>query len=211
MNMYIPEIGDVIKLNSNWTFKLYKEFRNSSLYKYFFDEELESYNSSSEQTKYKEITLDKDTLLMIDRIYIRKGSSDFSSISFKIKNQKNNLRFWAKLNDVNNIDFDLIYLNNINEEFNNFITLIKEDKVDVFKLINSINKENKSFEILYENKTIFVSTKINQIFGSDKINYVFSFDYKDFDNKKKIFTKSFTFLDDEVLYDKLNIIYEYLK
>lgn len=69
------------------------------------------------------VTIPKGTVLSIDRIYIRKGSSDFSSLTFYAKglgnisvkssrrpNAKNKkaLRFWAKLDDCNNIKFEKI-------------------------------------------------------------------------------------------------------
>ena len=69
-------------------------------------------------------TLPAGTLLKIDRIYIRKGGSDYSSITFYAKNlestviivqkwsgdhtkkKKASLRFWAKLLDCNQIVFE---------------------------------------------------------------------------------------------------------
>jgi len=48
------------------------------------------------------IKLKAGTILEVDRIYIRKGAEDFSSVTFKIRGNKV-LRFWAKLQDVNNI------------------------------------------------------------------------------------------------------------
>lgn len=63
--------------------------------------------------------LPTDTVLSIDRIYIRKGSSDFSSVTFFLKSTshplfdrrqkklgKKPLRFWARLEDVNCIEFE---------------------------------------------------------------------------------------------------------
>ncbi len=61
------------------------------------------------------------TILKIDRVYIRKGAKDFSSITFHAKNiecvdgefilskkkKPKSYRFWAKLSDCNNIDFEL--------------------------------------------------------------------------------------------------------
>jgi len=64
------------------------------------------------------VTFPKGTQLKVDRIYIRKGASDFSSLSFyviassiaaimPVENQKGfkkgKKRFWAKLADVNKI------------------------------------------------------------------------------------------------------------
>jgi hypothetical protein len=69
------------------------------------------------------ITLPAGTILAIDRIYIRKGSKDFSSITFFAKNlgevivthrysskpkKKLAFRFWSKLHDCNKIMFEKI-------------------------------------------------------------------------------------------------------
>jgi hypothetical protein len=62
------------------------------------------------------------TILSVDRIYIRKGNEDYSSLSFniikttikRIMNKKEGgtfkgrRRFWAKLADCNNIEFERI-------------------------------------------------------------------------------------------------------
>jgi hypothetical protein len=61
------------------------------------------------------------TILKVDRIYIRKGNKEYSSITFHAKNieiengyckisQKKKVkafRFWAKLSECNNIQFDI--------------------------------------------------------------------------------------------------------
>jgi hypothetical protein len=70
------------------------------------------------------VTLPAGTILAVDRIYIRKGASDFSSITFyakelgeiirpasrwsTVKKSKKikALRFWAKLADCNTIEFE---------------------------------------------------------------------------------------------------------
>jgi hypothetical protein len=75
-----------------------------------------TYSWSSEKKNYL-VTIPKDTILTVDRVYIRKGVSDFSSLTFRIpkdKNKKNiyaGVRFWAKLSDVNKIEFELISCN----------------------------------------------------------------------------------------------------
>ena len=60
------------------------------------------------------VTIPKSSILTIDRIYIRKGQSDYSSISFfiifpkdfkLINPYKKKVRFWVKLEDANNIEF----------------------------------------------------------------------------------------------------------
>ena len=110
MKLYIPEIGDRLRLTSAWTFNLHYERRNSDLLKFFFDEE---YNWKL-NVKPRPVKLKIGTLLQIDRIYIRKGSAEFSSLSFYVVTDAKKtssfgkpvgLRFWAKLADCNNIEF----------------------------------------------------------------------------------------------------------
>lgn len=99
MKMYIPELGDKIKLNKDWIFDLYQEYRNQSLFKHFgisYDNSYQNHGKLIQQ-----VTILKDEVLKVDRVYIRKGSEEYSSISF-LWNKK---RFWAKLHDVNNIEF----------------------------------------------------------------------------------------------------------
>lgn len=58
------------------------------------------------------MTIPKDTILIIDRIYIRNGGKEYSSITFRIKdspNKKlNKARFVAKLIDTRSIEFENI-------------------------------------------------------------------------------------------------------
>ena len=61
-----------------------------------------------------QMTLPVGTDLTIDRIYIRKGQENFSSASFVLNHTahpvgevRGRKRFWAKLEDVNNIVFEL--------------------------------------------------------------------------------------------------------
>jgi hypothetical protein len=49
------------------------------------------------------VILKKGIVLKVDRIYIKKGASDYSSISFFAEIDKKNYRFWAKLEDCNKI------------------------------------------------------------------------------------------------------------
>lgn len=161
MKLYVPEIGDVLTLEKDWTFMLHAESRNETLGE-LFGYYMPSYarpwvplshpkmrpnvynNEHSDEYKqywidyhkHREecdrisqqsipITLKKGTILSVDRVYIRKGSSDFSSITFYAKNigemifDGSNIwgkkkpkkikafRFWAKLSDCNEIEFSI--------------------------------------------------------------------------------------------------------
>ncbi len=67
-----------------------------------------------------ECILPKGTVLTVDRLYIRKGGQDFDSLSFLIHYSHDlkfvktdrpfvkNIRFWAKLDDCNNIEFEQV-------------------------------------------------------------------------------------------------------
>ncbi len=63
--------------------------------------------NSTKNIKDKQFTIPKNTVLEVDRIYIRKGASGFSSITFKWIKDGKTVRFWAKLNDVNSIECEI--------------------------------------------------------------------------------------------------------
>lgn len=112
--LYIPELGDEFQLTKDWTFDLYGEYRNTELW-IKVTGKLWNTNSYKHEPimKVTKVTLNKDTVLAVDRIYIRKGAAEYSSISFRIIsnpiwNDKKVYRFWAKLADCNNIEFTQI-------------------------------------------------------------------------------------------------------
>lgn len=86
------------------------------------DEQLDRAYSSFRATNARDVswlrvTLPKDTTLVVDRIYIRRGGEAFDSITFRIpKNKKLSpelakfcgARFWVKLNEANNIVCDVV-------------------------------------------------------------------------------------------------------
>lgn len=56
------------------------------------------------------VTLKAGSMLKVDRIFIRKGADDYSSVSFYYysapDSKKSNGRFWAKLADVNSMEIE---------------------------------------------------------------------------------------------------------
>jgi hypothetical protein len=117
MRFYIPELGDKICLISPWTFDLWPESRNVDFVRSYTKKYYNSVDWSNSEwgiqddnckwhnkKKLIEVTLPFDTILSISRIYVRKGAKDFSSVSFY--HIKGHGRFWAKLEDVNKIDFE---------------------------------------------------------------------------------------------------------
>jgi hypothetical protein len=112
MKFYIPEIGDEIVLSKDWKFIVTKEYRNEHLIKKFLPEKIKGEKTIWHGDDYGkgigEIIIPKGTVLSIDRIYIRKGASDYSSVTFIIKSEgkEKKIRFFAKLQDCNNIEFE---------------------------------------------------------------------------------------------------------
>ena len=172
MQLYVPEIGNMIRLTEDWSFTLYEEYRNRTTWDAEkcrnrmidpdqtpvkeVEEKIKAIESrltvqeiknsygwapsrvqvyASQEDKdnhrrYKQelyelqqrqswapVTLLKDTVLKVDRIYIRKGISEYSSITFYVWSKpgpvaanasKKKSRFWAKLADCNNIQFEKV-------------------------------------------------------------------------------------------------------
>lgn len=78
------------------------------------------FNFFSEKNKHLigdfNVTIPKDSILKVDRIYIRKGASDFSSVTFYLESipgvkMKNKIRFFANLTDVNDIEVSVNRMN----------------------------------------------------------------------------------------------------
>ena len=136
MNLFIPELGTKIWLKAYWTFTIHWERRNQTLielilpgiYKEYEEayskwlnayyrvrsenkKELEVLWAEVERIKNKlngnNFTLDPETILEVDRIYIRKGAEGFSSVTFKWIKDKRTIRFWVKLEDANRLIFEL--------------------------------------------------------------------------------------------------------
>jgi hypothetical protein len=171
MKLYIPELGDMIKLTEDWKFDLHDEHRNTSLWREkalseniirpdpvplkaveekikniesrctivenpnaysYMGRRIKTYASAEDREKHYSyieeyrklqqrgniavVTLKADTVLKVDRIYIRKGASEYSSITFFVWSEpgpvpaksKKKARFWAKLQDCNNINFERV-------------------------------------------------------------------------------------------------------
>lgn len=108
MQLYIPNIGEHITLASDWTFRLFNESRCQP----FLDcpaqaEKVD--NPTYAISEVKHCTLPAGTVLAVDRVYLRQGLDAFASISFRITKTtapwvaKQRKRFWAKLDDVNQL------------------------------------------------------------------------------------------------------------
>ena len=115
--LYIPNIGDSLTLHQHWTFDLYPEHRNIEFAKklQIYDETKNWKECWPKGVPHFPVTIPAGTVLIVDRIYIRKGNADFSSVTFRLKKETSDWgtgRFWAKLNDVNKMEI-LVEANDI--------------------------------------------------------------------------------------------------
>ena len=88
--LFVPELGTHIILSEAWSVELQREGRNDKMIK----------------DHGNKITFPAGSELIFDRIYIRAGSKDYSSITFRSPNAPKG-RFWVKLAVANQIVFTL--------------------------------------------------------------------------------------------------------
>jgi hypothetical protein len=107
--LFIPELGSRLKLSKDWSFTLHPEHRNLAMYTEA-EQELQNrlrYNDPNRREVLAQlqrtVKLPKGTVLQVDRIYIRAGAKDFSSVTFRLVEKK--ARFWVKLDEVNSLEF----------------------------------------------------------------------------------------------------------
>jgi hypothetical protein len=116
MRLYVPSIGNKLKLTADWEFPLFSEYRNYDAVRFLHpDISIERHYGSDLQSVAT--TLPVGMVLQVARLYVRRGKGDYDSITFKIvhhpghvtKNGKYNgpkCQFWAKLEDCNFIEFE---------------------------------------------------------------------------------------------------------
>ncbi len=186
MNFFVPDIGSLLILNQEWTFTLFNEYRNSTMFNLMIKRgEILNSNSKSNQV----VTIPKKLVIKVDRIYIKKGLSQYSSITFSIPKPKNKseklamplnmdyygVKFWVKLHECNGIDVESYHGNKETHDlFNLFYKQIEREIVEKFgvekctKMLGSISKLLGSGQNLTNLKTHlsfdqFLSTVLSRI------------------------------------------------
>jgi hypothetical protein len=115
MRLFIPKLGTVLRLTKPWTFGLHYEHRNRKLWDLMFaPPEMVSYPNKwrSGFQDVRLLTLDAGTNLNFSRVFIRKGQTEYDSVTFYGDVHHNGVirkvRFWAKLSDVNKIEYEVV-------------------------------------------------------------------------------------------------------
>ena len=116
--LYIPSVGDELCLAQDWTFTLWFEFRNTKFWNSHAEKNglpaWSGVNYNGHRAETKEVTLPAGTILKVARVYIKAASWGglYDSLTFSIDKKRNKQlgfggRFWAKLVDVNTIQFEV--------------------------------------------------------------------------------------------------------
>ena len=112
VRVIIPDIGTALKLSEDWKFRPFRDLQfivdlvnNSKNVRYWDEEEYKDFY----------ITLNKDSIFVVDRIYIKSAKKNCSYLALKLRSgsftykgnifkaKKSSIRFCAKLEDINKI------------------------------------------------------------------------------------------------------------
>lgn len=208
MNLFLPDIGTLLRLDADWTFTLYSEYRNATLF--------DSLGIPTSERKNKIVELPKGLIIKVDRIYIRKGLSQYSSLTFgiptpKTKKDKEEMpqniifggsKFWVKLHECNGILVSPVIKNSETSDlFKKLYHDIEKDASSKFgvekctKLLAQINKllgdgnniNNLSTHMRYDQFLISIIEKIkNDDFLSDHLSTWLKTEMRDYKIKQLI-------------------------
>ena len=118
MRLFIPAVGDRIRLVSDWTFKLYPERRNEN-FALARDPSLKNvtFDYGWRMGPPFDMLLPANTILECSRVYIRSTSKQaitaeesYDSLTWMVVEDGKALtkqRFWVKLIEANNIDCEI--------------------------------------------------------------------------------------------------------
>lgn len=153
--LFIPQIGNELKLTSNWDCKVFGDRLNATVFKAL------NIEPSAYKDKNVDITFPKGTVLKVDRLYVRAPASSYDSITFRISSCPmkglNKARFFVKLMDANKIEF---------EEIVQSIGAFKKLK-DSYRFV-ALSNEFKNSEHLTEEESTFVSKILYDAFKGEK-------------------------------------------
>lgn len=188
MKAFIPEIGTELKLSDDWTFELYQESRNSDI---FLADGKKSCGWREDLKSYSR-TLPAGSVFLVDRIYVRKGAKEFSSVTLRLtettdavltrngtqgprlgsKKKKNYGRFWVKLADFNSAEFEVVNDTSISaaptEVHNEPATLEIIKRRSSWGLKYWVKFEHEDPELCYEGE--LTASKLGRTYSIDTIN-----------------------------------------
>lgn len=113
MKLFIPTIGNILKLTDDWEFDVFNEYRNEKLIDRFFRVPETGRYARGRVNVLGAIVFPEGTVLRVERIYIRGTNRDYDSITFRVKSfpddpKPKGLRFWVKLHDANQMECEVV-------------------------------------------------------------------------------------------------------
>lgn len=85
------------------------EARNKTLWNLMAVVSMDTIPMTARRYNFCDVTLPVGTILEVDRIFIRKGSATYNSVTFKGNLGGHLIRFWVELKDANQIDCEAAY------------------------------------------------------------------------------------------------------
>lgn len=102
--VFIPQVGDKIELSSNWNCKIFNEHRNRTVF------DALGVDVSNMPNSNIDITFPKGTVFKVTRLYVRAPASSYDSLTLSIVSSPikklAKAKFWVKIMDANNMEFD---------------------------------------------------------------------------------------------------------
>lgn len=112
MKFFIPPLGTVLKLKQHWHFSLLCEGRNKTLWDQVASVPFNKIPYRSQKSQFCDVVIPEDSLLTVDRIFCRRGSEKYNSVTFrasvKFDGVTRRVRFFVALGDVNGIEMEVI-------------------------------------------------------------------------------------------------------
>jgi len=113
MKLFIPPLGTKLRLTKSWPFSLLCEERNRSLWNLSTGRAaMENIPLLHRRGQAQLVCLQPDDELIVDRIFIRDGSKNFDSVTFKgtvkFHGVYHRVRFWVPLMYANSIECEVI-------------------------------------------------------------------------------------------------------
>jgi len=113
VKLYIPALGTCLSTTKAWTFSLFCEERNKSLWDLVTGmPKMDTIPLRHRRGNMAAVTIPANTELTVDRIFIRKNQSMFNSVTFiawvEHFGVKHRVRFWVPLDAVNGLECEVI-------------------------------------------------------------------------------------------------------
>lgn len=163
MKLFIPRVGDKIKLIENWTCSIYSEDRNKRVF-----EALGIEAGDDTQENVISITIPKGTVLNFARVYIRAPASDYDSVTLSVEDSPlkklKKARFWVKATEASKIEYEH-YSPDLSEikKFNELFRVVARN-IGLEDLQQLSDAENKQIidEIIKERPQFLIKSQVTK-------------------------------------------------